>query len=281
MEKKSMLSKLTEKFKSMMVPVSDPNLKIAMDGRVAVREAKTGDWITISDSNEIVRYDESFTIKVPIYTIKKAAKSIAVGDIIKNGNKYGKVLKKDDDGALKCLHFDGTKSTTKPIKDFALGVSCYDVVVNMFNMQGSNMNPLMFAMMNSDEDDGGIDMKSLMMMQMLSGNNGGMNMSGMMNPMMMLGLLSDKAGGSSDKMLEMMMLMSMNQNQGNVVNPFTTMMAGMNDMFNTANAQTQPQAKVPQAKVASATTSVDTTPGYTVPSDAVEPNVPDAENVPE
>ena len=272
-----MLSKLTEKFKSMMVPVSDPNLKIAMDGRVAVREAKTGDWITIGDSNELVRYDESFTIKVPIYTIKKAAKSIAVGDIIKNGNKYGKVLKKDDDGTLKCLHFDGTKSTTKPIKDFALGGSFYDVVVNMFNMQGSNMNPLMFAMMNSDEDGGGMDMKSLMMMQMLSGNNGGMNMGGMMNPMMMLGLLSDKAGGSSDKMLEMMMLMSMNQNQGNVANPFTTMMAGMNGMFNTANAQTQPQAKVPQAKVA----SVDTTPGYTVPSDAAESNVPDVENVPE
>lgn len=271
-----MLSKLTEKFKSMMVPVSDPNLKIAMDGRVAVREAKTGDWITISDSNELVRYDESFTIKVPIYTIKKAAKSIAVGDIIKNGNKYGKVLKKDDDGALKCLHFDGTKSTTKPIKDFALGGSFYDVVVNMFNMQGSNMNPLMFAMMNSDEDDGGMDMKSLMMMQMLGGNNGGMNMGGMMNPMMMLGLLSDKAGGSSDKVLEMMMLMSMNQNQGNVVNPFTSMMAGMNGMFNTANVQTRPQANV-----ASDTTSVDTTPGYTVPSGAVESNVPDAENVPE
>jgi hypothetical protein len=73
----------------------------------------------------------------------------------------------------------------------------------------------------------------------------------------------------------------MNQNQGNVVNPFTTMMAGMNGMFNTANAQTQPQAKVPQAKAASVTASVDTTPGYTVPSGAVESNVPDAENVPE
>jgi hypothetical protein len=38
---------------------------------------------------------------------------------------------------------------------------------------------------------------------------------------------------------------------------------------------------VPQAKAASVTASVDTTPGYTVPSGAVESNVPDAENVPE
>ena len=87
----------------------------------------------------------------------------------------------------------------KEIKDFMLGQSFIKVVINMFsNIQVNGVNPMILAMA---ED--GIDMKDLMILQMMQGSN-----DGQMNPMFMMAMM-DKGGNNS--MIETMLMMGNNQ----------------------------------------------------------------------
>ena len=88
-------------------------------------------------------------------------------------------------------------STINNIKDFMLGQSFIKVVINMFsNIQVNGVNPMILAMA---ED--GIDMKDLMILQMMQGSN-----DGQMNPMFMMAMM-DKGGNNS--MIETMLMMQM------------------------------------------------------------------------
>ena len=98
-------------------------------------------------------------------------------------------------------------------KDFMLGQALVRVVVNMFSgMTTNGFNPMMLALANNEN----MDMKDLMMMQMMQGNGAGFN------PMMLM--MMDKGGDNS--MFETMMMMQMMGGQ----NP---MMGFMNPATNT------------------------------------------------
>lgn len=223
MIKDGMFGNMMEKFKSMIVPVTDPNLKITMDGNVAVRNGE-GEYISINADNELVNYPADFTISVPIYVMKKPFASIQLGEIVKKGNSYAKVIGKNADGTLKCLSFTGYTTTKKGITDFMLGASYADVVVNIMNIQNAGINPMMLALMNND---GNMSSKELMMFMMMSG---GMNMNGGMNPMMLMMLAGDKGGdGSLSKMLEVMMMSQMFG--GNNIGGGMNMFGNMGNMF--------------------------------------------------
>ena len=85
----------------------------------------------------------------------------------------------------------------KEIKDFMLGQPFIKVVINIFsNIQVNGVNPMILAMA---ED--GIDMKDLMILQMMQGSN-----DGQMNPMFMMAMM-DKGGNNS--MIETMLMMQM------------------------------------------------------------------------
>lgn len=252
--KDGMFGNMMEKFKQMIVPVTDPNLKITMDGNVAVRNSD-GEYVSINADNEIVNYPADFTLTVPIYVIKKPFVSIQIGEILKKGNNYVKVIGKNTDGSLKCLSFTGSITSKKPVTDFMLGASYADVVVNIMNIQNTGINPMMFALMNSE--NGEMSSKEMMMFMMMSGGmNGGM---GQMNPLMLIMLMGDKNGGSMSKMLEFLMMSQMfgggqQQNQmgglnmgfGNMfggtqqmTNPFTAMFRGMTGQSPQPKAQTE------------------------------------------
>ena len=217
MKDSGMFGNMMEKFKSMIVPVTDPNLKITMDGNVAVRNSE-GTYVTIDSENNLVEYPADFTISVPIYVIKKPFASIQTGEIVRKGNTYAKVIGKNADGSLKCLSFSGYTTTKKGVTDFMLGASYGDVVVNIMNIQNSGINPMMLMLMN---DGGETNLKDMMMFMMMSGQGG------QMNPMMLMMLMGDKAGGNS-KMMETMMMMSMmgGMNQGMNMN-----FGGFGNMF--------------------------------------------------
>lgn len=116
---------------------------------------------------------------------------------IKVNNSYSKVVKKNTNGSLSCLSYSGYMQNKKEIKDFMLGQSFIKVVINMFsNIQVNGVNPMILAMA---ED--GIDMKDLMILQMMQGSN-----DGQMNPMFMMAMM-DKGGNNS--MIETMLMMQM------------------------------------------------------------------------
>lgn len=121
---------------------------------------------------------------------------VQVGDIVKLNNSFLKVLRKNDNGTLQCLSFSGYSSNRREIKDFMLGQALVRVVVNMFSgMTTGGFNPMMLALANNED----MDMKDLMMIQMMQGNGGSFN------PMMLM--MMDKGGDNS--MLETMMMMQM------------------------------------------------------------------------
>lgn len=216
----SIMSQFMEKYKSMFIPVEDPNLKIALDGNVCVR-VDGGNYNSINAANEITTYDAKMTIDMPIFSMQKTFNQIVVGDIVRlDARRYAKVIEKKDDGSLKCIDFKGVTTTKKGIKDFMLGQAYVDVVVNLFtagNAQTGGFNPMMIAMAS-----GKMDFKDIMMMQMFNG--GGMNF-GQMNPMMLMMLMGNgKSGGSNDFMQMMLMMQMMNQGQNQAMaNPFAVM----------------------------------------------------------
>lgn len=194
--KKSMFSGFMEKYKSQFIPKKDYTLRVSMDGNICIH-TKDG-FVGITNDNSLVSYPEEMTIELPVYIINKPYNKVVVGDIIKNNGTYSKVLNINKNGSLHCLNYSGTTNNSKEIKDFILGSAFVEVVINMFAGMGNNeMNPMMMAMMSED-----VDMKDIMMIQMMQGNS---NM-GNMNPMMLMALSED---GEKNSMVEMMMMSQM------------------------------------------------------------------------
>lgn len=201
MEKKSMFSSFIEKYKSQFIPEKDNTLKVSMDGNICVLIGN--EYVGIDNDNNLISYPEEICMDVPVYVLTKPYTQVQVGDIVKINNTYAKVLKKNTNGSLSCLSFSGYTQNKKEIKDFMLGQAFIKVVVNMFsNMQINGFNPMMLAMA-----DGNIDVKDLMMMQIMQNGN-----SGQMNPMLMMAII-DKDGDNS--MLETMMMMQIMGGQMN------------------------------------------------------------------
>lgn len=201
MEKKSMFSSFIEKYKSQFIPEKDDTLKVSMDGNICVL---TGDeYVSIDKDNNLISYPKEICMDMPVYLLAKPYSQVQIGDIVKINYTYAKVLKKNANGSLSCLSFSGYTQNKKEIKDFMLGQSFIKVVVNMFsNMQVNGFNPMMLAM-----TDGNMDMKDLMMMQMMQNGN-----AGQMNPMLMMAMM-DKDGDNS--MIETMLMMQMMGGQMN------------------------------------------------------------------
>lgn len=201
MEKKSMFNSFIEKYKSQFIPEKDNTLKISMDGNICVLIGN--EYVGIDNDNNLISYPEEMCINMPVYLLTKPYTQVQVGDIVKINNTYAKVLKKNTNGSLSCLSFSGYTQNKKEIKGFMLGQAFIKVVVNMFSgMQANGFNPMMLAMA-----DGNMDIKDLMVMQMMQNGN-----TGQMNPMLMMAMM-DKGGDNS--MVETMMMMQMMGGQMN------------------------------------------------------------------
>lgn len=175
--------------------IKDNTLKVSMDGNICV--PMNSEYVGIDNDNNLISYPEEICISVPVYLVNKSYAQVKIGDVVKVNNSYSKVVKKNTNGSLSCLSYSGYMQNKKEIKDFMLGQSFIKVVINMFsNIQVNGVNPMILAMA---ED--GIDMKDLMILQMMQGSN-----DGQMNPMFMMAMM-DKGGNNS--MIETMLMMQM------------------------------------------------------------------------
>lgn len=201
MKKNSMVQGMIDKMKSQFIPQKEDGVKLSMDGALCVQV--NDEYVGINKEGTLVSYPTEMCIDAPVYSIAKPTKDIKEGDIIKRKNSFAKVLSVNKDGSLRCLTYSGYVSNKKEIQDFVLNQSVERVLINMFNFDNNlDFNPMIFALMDDNE---GLDIKGLMMMQMMQNQNGGnANMFGNMNPMMLMMLSKDGDSSMTD-----MILMSM------------------------------------------------------------------------
>lgn len=190
MSKNEMFVGLVDKWKSQWIPEKEVGVKMSYDGTLCV--VVDNEYVGMKADGTLTSYPREMLIDIPVYSINKPQASIQVGDVIKTGKGYAKVLAKNSDGSLRILAYTGDTYDKQEVQDFLLGQSMTRVIVNMFNFDGSGFNPLIFALTDESSD---FNMEKLMMLSMLNPN--GMNMStNGMNPFMLMMLMKD--GGNSD-----------------------------------------------------------------------------------
>lgn len=197
--KTNMFASVIEKYKAQFIPVEEKNIKITIDGNIAVKV--DNEYRSINKDDEITSYAEEMCFDFPVWSINKLYNKVAVGDIIYAGDQYAKVISINNNGTLRCLTYNGDVTTQREIKDFFIKQPFVKTLVNMFSGISTDFNPMMLAFMGDN-----VDMQDLIMIQMMQGQQN-------INPMMLLLMNKDK---NDNKALEMMLMMQMMQ--GN--NPF-------------------------------------------------------------
>ena len=221
----NMFAGIADKYKSQWIPEREDGVKMSMDGTMCV--AIGDEYIGMKSDGTLTSYPREVLIDVPVYSINKPSTQVQIGDIIKNGPKsYGKVMFKNEDGSLKILSYTGYTHNKQEVQDFLLGQAMTRVLVNVFNFDAGGFNPLIFAL--SDENSE-FDVKDLLMLQLMTGNNvlGG-NVGGI-NPLMLMAL-TGKGDGEGNDFMNMMIM--------------SQMMGGQNPLQNIVPQQSTPALDV-------------------------------------
>ena len=198
----SMFAGIADKYKSQWIPEREDGVKMSMDGTMCI--AIGDEYIGMKSDGTLTSYPREVLIDVPVYSINKPSTQVQIGDVIKNGNSYGRVMMKNNDGSLKILSYTGYTHNKQEVQDFLLGQAMTRVLVNVFNFDAGGFNPLIFALSDENSD---FDVKDLLMVQMMTGKNnlfGGSNM----NPLMLMAL-TGKGEGESNDMLNLMLMSQM------------------------------------------------------------------------
>ena len=238
MKDNSMFKGIVGKYTSQFVPQKETDVRMSMSGLLCV--PVDDEYVGIDKDDNLVSFPAEMTLPIPVYSINKLNNIVQVGDIVKNGRSYAKVIGKNQDGSLKTLSFTGYTHNKKAVQDFIMGQSTTRVLINMFNFdEQAGFNPIFFAMASGET----LDVQSLMMLSMTpQGKNLFSNAGGGFNPMMLWMLDQNKQnnGGGMDMMTMMMMSSAMGGQ-----NPFGNMFGNMGNA-NISQAP-EPAAKVPTA----------------------------------
>ncbi len=213
-KKNSMFAGIVDKYKSQYYPEREDGVKMAMDGTLCV--AVGSEYIGMKADGTLTSYPREMLIEFPVFSINKPSSQVQIGDIVKNGNGYGKVMMKNPDGSLKILSYTGYTHNKQEVQDFLLGQAMTRVLVNAFAFNTTGFNPLIFAMCDEDNE---FDMKDLFMLQAITGNN--MFGGNSMNPLMMMAFANKDGEGFGNDMFS---LMAMSQMMGGQ-NPFQNITA--------------------------------------------------------
>lgn len=203
---------------------------VTFDGLLAIdvntNEAEATQYKAVNANDELVDVlDETIAMELPLL-MPVMGQAPEVGDYVQQGGVWYKIL--DDKTALNMVN--GTTAGLKmTFTQFFKSSVFYRAMINPSNMMS---NGLMMAMlMNGDGANGNFDMKSLMMLSMMNGQNGDF----MKNPMFLMFLLGDqKEGGFDMKTLAMMSMF----NGG--ANPFANMFGNVASAEKAAPAAAAP-----------------------------------------
>jgi hypothetical protein len=194
---KDMKSKMATAMSAMIQPIDN----VSYDLQTGLTGIKTGTGIVTFDGEELSKNPmDFFGMAIPAFAMLMPVDQVKAGDILVSEKKaYGFIQEITESGSLRTLNVQGHSSRFVPTKVNMMGISRGVTIVKSFtNLFGGN-----------GEGTGGMDMSSLMMMSMLSGDGnskmeeilpmmmlmGGMNGSGQpgsMNPLMLMMLMGDK-----------------------------------------------------------------------------------------
>ena len=219
---KSMFAGIADKYKSQYIPEREEGVKMSLDGTMCV--AVGDEYVGMKSDGTLTSYPHEVLIDVPVYSINKPSNQVQIGDVIKNGKSYGKVMMRNADGSLKIMSYTGYKHDKQDVQDFLLGQAMTRVLINMFNFDASGFNPLFF-MLGDEEND--VDMKDLLMLSMMSGGKGMFGGNNGMNPLMLMAL-TNKGEGENNDMLSLMLM--------------SQMMGGQNPLQNIVPTTSTPEA---------------------------------------
>lgn len=200
----NMFAGIADKYKSQWIPEREDGVKMSMDGTMCI--AVGDEYIGMKSDGTLTSYPHEVLIDIPVYSINKPSNQVQIGDVIKNGNSYGRVMMKNPDGSLKILSYTGYTHNKQEVQDFLLGQAMIRVLVNVFNFDAGGFNPLIFALSDESSD---FDIKDMLMLQMMTGNNNmfGGSSNGM-NPLMLMAL-TGKGDGENSDMLNLMIMSQM------------------------------------------------------------------------
>jgi hypothetical protein len=194
MKKNSMFTGIAEKFRSQYSPELENEVRMSSDGVICV--AVGSEYIGMSIDGVLTSYPDAMLIKFPVYSINKPSDQVKVGEIIKTGNEYGRVMGRNANGSFKIQSFTGYTHDKQEIRDFLLGQSITRVLINVYHFEDSGFNPVLFAL-GDEENNFGVE--DLLMLSMTEGGKELLSKTGV-NPLMLMMFASkgDQNPNSSD-----------------------------------------------------------------------------------
>lgn len=185
-------------------------LALSYDGKIAVKKTNTEDYVRYNAETSTVENIKDFVINDSKWFFMVPATEVAVGDIIKYNDGFYQVVKVNEDNISAINLMNSTMTTI--VKETIFGMSCYAKVISLIdpNTFGDGTNGMMAMMMLGDDN---MDIKELMMLQMMT-NGKKDNKDGQANPMMMMLLMDDDMTGDDDMLSNMLMFNMMNGNNG-------------------------------------------------------------------
>lgn len=177
-------------FKSIL-PEKD-SILMSIDGLIC--HQVHGKNIGISKENTLIEYPDEAVFDVPGFTIPTESSKVKVGDIIKADGYYAKVLAINKN-EFEILNTKGEKLTYAPSINKIFNKTYVPVVTTLFQ-NTSEINPMLFMLMDKDSDSKNLLPLLFMQNQVTSFQTD--------NPMMLAALMSDDVDPSTILMLQMM-----------------------------------------------------------------------------
>ena len=207
-EMKNSFKNFGERLKAQFYPEKADDVRIAIDGNICVETADG--FVAIDNDFRLISYPVEAVIPMPAYTIARPFEQLKAGDVICRAKSYAKV-KSIKDGKICVVGYTGNGSNIYPIKDFLLGQATVRVVVSYTGLVDGQINPLMLIALS--EDKKGSSMLPLLMMSQNGGNIA-------QNPMLLALMAEGDEGGFDMKDMLMYSMLSGNQNSfANLFNP--------------------------------------------------------------
>lgn len=178
-------------FKSILPSTID--LPISMDGLICGLSSDDK-YKSITKDNTVVEYPAETVFEVPGFLIPTEASKVKVGDFLYENDILSKVIAiKGND--FEILNIDGEKLTHTPSVNKVFNKKYVTVISTFFN-NSSELNSMLFMLMNKDKDRENL-------LPFLFMQNSGESFK-MDNPLMLAALMSGDVDSSTMLMMQMM-----------------------------------------------------------------------------
>lgn len=190
---KDMKSKMATAMSAMIQPIEN----VSYDLQTGSTGIKTGTGIVTFDGEGLSKNPlDFFGMDIPAFAMLTPVSQVKAGDILVSEKKaYGFIQEVTESGSLRTLNVQGHSSRFLPTKVNMMGIEKGVTIVKSFGnlfgqSEGGQMDMSTLMMMSVMTGDKG-NFEDMLPMLMLSGGLGG-GAAGAMNPLMLMMLMGDK-----------------------------------------------------------------------------------------